>query len=225
MNFVQWLRSLDDLLYELMGWLIFYPMTLWRVVRHPLQTMRYAEEQLALEPDRQYRGTVSPPIMLILTIVVIQGIGLAAGNGTSSIVTSKHGLAALVNDNTTLLLLRLVFFGLFALVLAARRLRRAGIAIDRDTLKPPFYAQCYAIAPFALFGSGGLTIAVSPFQIELLPLIGAAAILVAFVFYNVVQVRWFSRELGQSHAHSFLDATIGITVSFIITLGLGVLFR
>ena len=164
MNFVQWLNSLDDLLYELMVWLIFFPLTLWRVVRHPLATMSYAEEQLLLDPERQYRGTVSPPIMLILTIVLIQEVGIAVGDGTSPIVTSRHGLAALVNDNTTLLLLRLVLFGLFALVLATRRVRRSGVPIDRDTLKPPLYAQCYAIAPFAMLASGGLTILVSPLR-------------------------------------------------------------
>lgn len=225
MNFFQWLNSLDDLLYELMGWLIFFPMTLWRVLRHPLATMRYAEEQLRLEPDRQYRGTVSPPIMLILTVVLIQAVGIAAGDGTSAIVASRHGLAALVNDNMTLLLLRLILFGLFALILATRRLRRAGITIDRDTLKPPFYAQCYAIAPFALLASGGLTIAISPYQIVLLPIAGLLAFIAALIFYGVVQVRWFSQELGQSHARSLVDASIGMALSIGMTIALGLLFR
>jgi hypothetical protein len=39
--------------------------------------MRYAEEQLWLEQDRQYRGTVSPPITLILTVALIQCVDLA----------------------------------------------------------------------------------------------------------------------------------------------------
>ncbi|MGY4397230.1 hypothetical protein ACVWZA_002424 [Sphingomonas sp. UYAg733] len=52
MNFVQWLSSLDDLLYELMSWIIFFPVTLWRIVRHPLKTMQYAEAQLLLDPER-----------------------------------------------------------------------------------------------------------------------------------------------------------------------------
>ena len=225
MNFVQWLNSLDDLLYELMGWLIFFPMTLWRIVRHPLETMRYAEEQLLLEPERQYRGTVSPPIMLILTIVLIQAIGIAVGDGASPIVTSRHGLAALVNDNTTLLLLRLVLFGLFALVLATRKVRRSGVAIDRDTLKPPFYAQCYAIAPFAFLASGGLTVLVSPIHNPILPILGTTAFIAAFLYYGIVQIRWFSRELKQSHLRSFADASIGMVLSCALTLGLGLLFR
>lgn len=225
MNFVQWLNSLDDLLYELMGRLIFFPLTLWRIVRHPLETMRYAEDQLLLDPERQYRGTVSPPIMLILTIVLIQAIGIAVGDGVSPIVRSRHGLAALVNDNTTLLLLRLVLFGLFALVLATRKVVRSGVPVDRDTLKPPFYAQCYAIAPFALLASGGLTLVGAPAPNQILPALGAVMFLLAFLFYGIVQIRWFSRELQQSHLRSFVDASIGMVLSIGLTIGLGLLFR
>jgi hypothetical protein len=223
MNFVQWLNSLDELLFELMSWLVFFPVTIWRTIRHPLAIMRYAEEQLLLDPERQYRGTVSPPIMLILTVVVIQGIGLAVDGGNSEIIRSRHGLSGLVNDNTTLLLLRLVLFGLFALVLATRKVVRSGVALDRDSLKPPFYAQCYAIAPFALFVSGGATIAGHPFP--LLHGAGVVAIVAAFLFYGVVQVRWFSQELGQSWLHSLVDASIGMVVSIGLTIGLGVLFH
>ncbi len=223
MNFVQWLNSLDELLYELMSWLVFFPVTLWRIIRHPLATMAYAEEQLLLDPERQYRETVSPPIMLILTVVVVQAAGLAVDGGSSTIIRSRHGLAGLVNDNTSLLLLRLVLFGLFALVLATRKVRRSGTVLDRDTLKPPFYAQCYAISPFALLVSGGATIVGHP-----LPLIegaGIAAVIAAFLFYGVVQVRWFSHELNQSLLRSFVDASIGMVVSIGLTIGLGVLFH
>lgn len=35
MFFVSLLKSFDDLLYELMSWLVFYPLTLRRALRHP----------------------------------------------------------------------------------------------------------------------------------------------------------------------------------------------
>ncbi|MBW6532637.1 hypothetical protein KZ820_17990 [Sphingomonas sp. RRHST34] len=225
MNFVQWLASLDALLYELMDWLIFFPLTLWKIIRHPLDAMAYAEQQLLLEPERQFRGAVSPPVMLILTIVLVQGVGIVVGEGTSPIVGSGHGLAALVNDDTTLLLLRLVLFGLFALVLATRKVHRSGVELDRDTLKPAFYAQCYAIAPFAMLASGGLTIITAPAEGVVLPILGTAAFLTAFLYYGVLQVRWFSRELRQSFLRSLADAAIGMMVSIALTIGLGLLFR
>ena len=220
MNFVQWLNSLDELLYELVGWLVFFPVTLWRIVRHPLATMRYAEEQLLLDPERQYRATVSPPIMLVLTVVVVQALGLAV-DGANPIVARQTGLAALVDDNTTLLLVRLTLFGLFALVLASRKVARSAEPLDRDTLKPPFYAQCYAVSPFALLlGTGGTMVG---HHHRLVDAAGLALIAAALLFYGIVQVRWFSRELGQSLARSFVDASVGMVASVGMTIGVALL--
>lgn len=222
MPFFQLLKSLDELLYELMSWFLFFPITLWRVFRHPLATMRYAEDELVRDPGQQYRGTLSPPVMLILTVAVIECIDLAT-RGTNAIVASRHGLARLVNDDTSLLLLRLALFGTFALVLAARKVHRSSIDLDRDTLKPAFYAQCYAIAPFALLLSSGVDAAGQhdpDAQVA-----GGMAIGAAILFYIIVEVRWFQRELAQSLLRSVLDATIGAIVSFTVAIGLALLFH
>jgi hypothetical protein len=37
MEFLKFIRSLEELLYEVMTWLLFYPRTLWRVLRHPIR--------------------------------------------------------------------------------------------------------------------------------------------------------------------------------------------
>ncbi len=41
MSFFQILRSVEDFLYEVMTWLVFYPRTLWRVIRHPRTMAAY----------------------------------------------------------------------------------------------------------------------------------------------------------------------------------------
>lgn len=41
MIFMNLLKSLDDLLFEIMGWLVFYPFTFWRTLRHPWRMMDY----------------------------------------------------------------------------------------------------------------------------------------------------------------------------------------
>jgi hypothetical protein len=43
MGFVQLLRSIENLLYEIMTWLVFYPRTLWRVDCHPLAVLSYSD--------------------------------------------------------------------------------------------------------------------------------------------------------------------------------------
>lgn len=222
MPFLQLLRSLDELLYELMSWFLFFPVTLWRLIRHPLATLRYAEDQLLLEPECQYRGTLSPPVMLILTIALAEAVDIAI-HGANVIVTSRRGLSGLVSDDTSLLLLRLALFGSFALVLSARKVQRSVIDLDRDSLKPAFYAQCYAVSPFALLLSFGITAANMPHPT--LKIVGAVAVVAALLFYIIVEVRWFRRELNQSVARSIADALIGLVASLAITIGLGVLFH
>jgi hypothetical protein len=219
--FVQLLSSLDELLFELMSWFVFFPITLWRIIRRPVAMMRYAEEQLLLPEVEQYLATVSPPVMLILSIMLSQAVGLAV-DGSNPIVRSRHGLAALVTDNTTLLLLRLVLFALFAVVLATRKVRRTGVALERATLKPAFYAQCYAISPFALLISFG-AVAVAHHNAAL-QTGGALALTAAFLFYGIVQVRWFVQEVGGSILRSFVDASVGMIESIALFLMLALLF-
>jgi hypothetical protein len=55
-------------------------------------------------------------------------------------------------------------------------------------------------------------------------MLGLAAILAAFLFYGIVQIRWFQQELGQSWFRSFIDASIGMIVSIVATATLGILF-
>jgi hypothetical protein len=150
MPFMQWLNSLDELLYEIVSWIVFFPVTLWRVVRCPLGIMNYAQAQLAADEDDQFSETLSPPVFLVLALVIAHAVGIAVGGGVNPIVRSHHGLASLVNDNTTLLLLRIVIFSVFPLMLAARYGRKSTGTLNRKTLKSPFYAQCFVAAPFAL---------------------------------------------------------------------------
>ena len=35
MDFLKIVKSIEELLYEVMAWLVFYPKTLWRVIAHP----------------------------------------------------------------------------------------------------------------------------------------------------------------------------------------------
>ena len=56
MPFLIFLKSFEVLLYEVMSWLVFYPRTMWRAVRHPLQMMERAEDELKLR-QRNSSGT------------------------------------------------------------------------------------------------------------------------------------------------------------------------
>ena len=51
MDFMKIIESLDEALYTVMGWLVFYPMTLWRALVHPLAMMAYADREVSDAPD------------------------------------------------------------------------------------------------------------------------------------------------------------------------------
>lgn len=149
MTFLHILKSLDELLYEIMTWLIFYPVTLWRSVRHPLRTMQYALDQLSKDDPEQFRETLRPPIFLLLTIILAHVVELALV-GDSPVVASHSGAADLIDDDRGLVIFRIVAFSIFPVILAAVETRLSRQPINRDTLHAPFNAQCFLAAPYVL---------------------------------------------------------------------------
>lgn len=219
---MQWLNSLDELLFEIVSWIIFFPITLWKVIRGPLAAMAYAEAELARDDDDQFSETLSPPIFLIFALVIAHAIGIAMGGGVNPIVRSHHGLASLVNDNTTLLLLRIVIFSVFPLMLAARYSRKRFGTLSRKTLKSPFYAQCFVAAPFALMVSAGLNLS----QLHHLAwtLTGAALAVTAFLTFGVLQILWFARSLDQPMVRAFGNASVAMIESLFVAALISYLF-
>ena len=45
MDFLKLIRSFEDLLFEVLTWLIFYPRTLWLTLRRPLTMAAYVEHE------------------------------------------------------------------------------------------------------------------------------------------------------------------------------------
>lgn len=192
MNFLAILKSLDDLLYEVMSWLIFYPVTLWRAVRHPLTMMRYADTELKDAPERQYTDVLSPPQFLLVTLILSHLIELAV-IGDSPLVADRHGIAMLISDDTNLIALRMIAFATYPLVMAVRMVRAKKQKLDRDTLKLPFYSQCYAATPLALMTSLAATfLQCRPQGAQVAGLILLA---VAIPWFLSVEIAWFRREL------------------------------
>lgn len=223
MHFMQLLRSLDELLYEVMGWLVFFPLTLWRVLRHPLQMMEYAGRELGDTEERQYDDTLSPPLFLLLALLLSHGLELAFLAEVNPIIADRRGLAGLVNDDMSLLMLRLALFSLIPLVLAVSLLHGKRLPITRQELKAPFYAQCYAAAPFALLL--GVSALLMQNKAPATILAGFAMFVFVIGAYFAVQVVWFRRHLGtglfRAVAHSASDFIAGLA----LMVAVAVLFR
>ncbi len=215
MNFSQLLNSIDELLYEIMSWLVFYPVTLWRIVTRPLSTMKYADDELTQDEDEQYTDTLSPPLLLLISLLIAHVVELALV-GDSSLVGSGRGIAALVDDDTSLLILRLVTFALFPIVFATRLLMRQRRRLTRDSLRMPFYSQCYATAPFALLMSLAATL--HGYRGDWAEPVAAGCALVGLLWYIVLQTRWFAATLGIGAGRALGQALFALLVSCVLLI-------
>ncbi len=198
MDFLNIIRSIEELLYEVMAWLVFYPRTMWRAIRHPYEMMRYSEVEQTEAPEKQYTDTLSPPLFLLLSVLISHGIEAAAREHAFLL---HGGLGAeIVKSHESLLALRAITFSVFPIMFALAALRHLGRTIDRDRLRAPFFSQCYVAAPFAL-GLGLASVAIR-WPLDALRHAGVAAVIAIIIWYLWLQTRWLAAHLGISIARS-----------------------
>jgi len=220
MIFFHILKSFDELLFELMTWLVFYPVTLWRSIRHPLQTMRYAMTELEKKSSAQFRDALRPPIFLFVTVIIAHVVELQAV-GDSPIVGNQSGLADLINDDTSLIVLRIMGFALFPVAMAAIETKLQGDRVNRDTIQRPFYAQCYLAAPFAL----ALSLASTAIRISNSSLqeCGLLLVLISTLLYLGAETKWLVRAASQPWIRALAGAVLGFLICTLVIAGMAAL--
>lgn len=191
MDFMKLLRSFEEFLFEATSWLVFYPLTLWRVLVRPLETMAYSDAEQADDESGRYDDALTPPLFLLITVVLMNGIAMAAHiprpPGAGSL---QH---AIFDSPQNAALFRALIFSLIPLIAAVVLLRRQGVRLSRESLRPPFYAQCYLAGPTAVFLNGGGVI----FQRHDIPnAYGLGLMLIGLAWFLTTQTRWFAGRLG-----------------------------
>jgi hypothetical protein len=190
MDFVKLLRSLDDFLYEIMVMLVFYPRTLWLTIRYPQRMMDYADTELGDVLSERYTDTLSPPLFLMASLALTHGL-------TSAInPDAVAALPVLLRSTENLLLFRVFVFSLFPLLMSLRLLARLGVALDRDTLRPPFYSQCYITAPVAM--AGGICLSAARWFGAGSGPLAASVFALVMAWYLHQQASWFASKLELS---------------------------
>jgi hypothetical protein len=213
MDFMKLLKSMEELLYEIMTWLVFYPRTLWLSLRHPLRMMDYSTNELTQQVDDQYTDTVSPPLFLIISLIIAHGIEIGV-RGQSELVRKQDGLDALITDDTNLIALRAIAYAIFPLIASLRFLRVTKTPLTRETMRLPFYSHCYLAAPYALIlGLISLMPVKAP---EWLQISGAIAIVVAVVFYVAIETLWFRHHADLTRVRAFGHALRAYVESLIL---------
>ena len=199
MDFLKIVRSIEELLYEAMTWLLFYPQTLWRCLRHPDWIIGYTDKELGETPGDQFTDMISPPLFLIISIMLAHGIGLWLG--AKAPPGHSSSLAVIAANSENLLIFRALFFSVFPLAMSAGLLHTRGTHLDRDTLRSPFYLQCYLAAPFAvMISTAAALVTITGTRHHQL---GLALFAVAVGWYLWVQTRWFFHQIEQGWWGSF----------------------
>ncbi|MEW5684018.1 MAG: hypothetical protein AB1942_03775 [Pseudomonadota bacterium] len=190
MDFLKILRSFEDFIFEAATWMLFYPLTMWRIVSRPLSTMRYSDSEQSDREDGRYDDAISPPLLLLFTLVLVNFIAFAlhvpAPEG-SSILTSQ-----IVSSPQNLALFRSLVFSLLPLIAAVALLVAQRTRLSRATIRPPFYAQCYLAAPVTVaINLGGLFYQ----RAEVNNAWAAAVMIAAALWFMATQTRWFASKL------------------------------
>jgi hypothetical protein len=220
--FLIFLKSFEVLLYEIMSWLVFYPRTLWRSARHPLRMMERSDTELKLAPAEQFRDVVSPPIFLLLTVVAANGIDVAV-LGNNPLIDEGIGLASMITDNTSLILFQLFAFATLPMISAVFALAVMRRQVDRDTLQPVFYGQCFVTTPVVLFYSIGETLTRLPSPTANIP--AAFLFVVATLFFIIIEAAWFVHETKRRPLFGALWAAAAFALSALVLAGIVLLFR
>jgi hypothetical protein len=214
MDFMKLLQSLDDFLYEVVGWIVFYPITLVRSILHPVEMLRYSDRELLEPSEKQYTDSFNPPIFLLITLLLAYMLG--------KVIQPQMKLPSLLAKDTDVLLFRGVVFSIFPVLMAVDLLRHQRKRIDRVALRPLFYGQCFIAAPFALVTSvAGLLF---EFQRPPQMIAGLLLFLAAFCWYVAVEVIWFSSTLNVSKARATRNvlAVVCLTNVLVVLAALGV---
>jgi len=197
MDFLNIVKSIEELLYEVMTWLVFYPRTMWLAVSQPYQMMEYSDTEQREQPEQQYEDTLSPPMFLLLSIVIAHVIEVAAGE---KIILGAGVGAEIEGSHEYLLALRMIIYSVFPLMFAIAVLKRQGRKIARTHLRAPFFSQCYIAAPAALVVSLASVAVRGPNNA--VALAGWAIVPVVITWYLWLQTKWLSKHLRASAARS-----------------------
>lgn len=215
MDFLKLLKSFEDFIFEATSWLVFYPLTIWRVLVAPLEMMAASDREQTETLEHQYDDALSPPLLLLVTLVIMNGVATAFHVPQST--SASHLSAYLTSAPQNLILFRSLLFSLPPLVAATTLLRRQGRKLTRESLRAPFYAQCYLAAPTAIFVSTGFMIEQRP---DLPDQIGAAIVLVGAIWFLTVQTLWFRRRLAISYLKAALTAVWALIRAVAYTLAI-----
>jgi hypothetical protein len=186
----------------------------------------YSDTELGDTLEQQYADSLSPPLLLMLTIVLTHGIELAFGiKGTASLRTGSV-LAIFMADEQNLLIVRALVTAIVPLAIARIALLSQKGPLDRNSLRRPFYSQCFLVSPFAFAFAVAMIL-------ERIPSAVAQTAAPCLLFGGVVwlcwaETRWFAFQhtigIGRALLLGIGSVALALAAAFVVAAMLTMLF-
>lgn len=220
-------KSLDELIFDVMMWAIFYPYTLVRVLFWPGKMIDYVADELKKDPEKEelFDRGLSPPLFLFLSIVIAWMISPDVSGLMKAQSTTAIGKA--INESSmTMLTYRLALFCTFPFAGALIYEWRTPGGISRKSFRLPFFQQAYLCGPLAIVMSVATVVAAKIEETDVsTALYTALALLLIFTWYFWSQTVFFRRTLDSGRPGAmfwgFLSVSLGITFSLILDTVVG----
>ena len=217
MDFLKILKSFEEFVYEALTWLILFPRTEMRIVMHPGRMTQYAAAELSGDEVGRFKDAISPPLLLILCVLLAHMVDL--GIRAQAPDTSGSLASVLLASENNLLLYRTIAFGIWALAGAVYLLARSDERIDRESLRPPFYEQCYLVAPFALLMS--LSTSLLLLASDEAKAAAGCLFLGGALWFWYVQASWIRRKTSLPWWRSVVAGVAIVAAGSLVNAGLG----
>lgn len=211
------LQSLEEFLYEVMSWIVFYPRAILRTLKHPVAVAVYTREQLVQPRELQFTELISPPLLLILTVLVAHIVEMGTPHGVQA-AKSAIGKELFASEQG-IIATRSLFYCIFALLGSLSWLRSLRKPVNRETLREPFYVHCYLLAPFALGMAVATTAAMNlptPWSVASAPIYLASC-----VWYAWAQTAIYRRLLHVTAWTAWFQTFRVNLAATVLTVGIG----
>lgn len=152
MDFVGAMKAIEQFAYELMSWVLFYPLTIARVVFRPAAMMDYVVTESAKDETDGFSTAMRPTLFLVLSLSI--GAMLVPFSPQEIAALSQGRIGKAITESwVALIFSRTVLFTFFPIAGALIYDIFTPGDVARETLRLPFAQQCYILAPFALIVS------------------------------------------------------------------------
>lgn len=149
MDFFNIPKLIEQGVYDVMMWILFFPLTVLRMIVSPRRTLRYVREQAAQDHDTAFSDAMRPALFLAIAIIVgslispddLDALRAATGSTLGKMVYSSW-TSVTAFSMIALCLVPLVGALLLDLLTPGR--------VSRESLRVPFDQQCYIGAPSIL---------------------------------------------------------------------------